>query len=518
MISDVVSTTAGRIRGAGDGAVSAFKGVPYGDDTGGTGRFRPPRPPQPWSGVRDCIAYGPSCPQMTILQMLGVAPPPEAETYMGVLNAEPSTGEDCLALNVWTPAPDPAARLPVLVWLHGGGWSTGSASWPLYDFTNLARNHGVVVVGVNHRVGILGFLDVSGLDDAYADSGNVGMLDIVAALGWIRANIGDFGGDPGNVTVFGESGGGAKTSTLLAMPAATGLFHKAYDMSGVAVTVQTRDAAAANSAAVLDALGIGRDGIGDLQGISAERLIEAEVALPGRAPSVLDRGRGFSPVLGPSLPQHPVEALRAGASADVVLVTGCTTDEVLAFLASDPDLWNLTDDGLRRRLHTLLGDITDTIIERYRALHPDDSPAALLVAIATDAVFRLPHVRQAEAKAVGGGQPAYLYAFAFGHPDPTGRTRAMHGLDMPYFFDNVDVAPIAAGPHAPRLVAAMSGSLAALAHTGRPDHEGLPAWTPYRPDSRATMCFDVESTMVTDLLGPERACWDGIDITGLSHR
>ena len=203
-------------------------------------------------------------------------------------------------------------------------------------------------------------------------------------------------------------------------------------------------------------------------------------------------------------------------SADVVLVTGCTTDEMLAFIGGEPDLWTLDHEGLRARLQPMLGDATDEIVERYRAVHPDDSPTSLLLGISTDYVFRMPHIRQAEAKAAGGGDPAYVYAFAWGFPDPTGRIRALHGLDMPYVFDNVDVAPIAAGPQAAPLVDAMSGALAALAHTGRPDHDGLPPWTPYVPDERATMRFDVESSVVPDLLGAERRCWDGIAVVGLT--
>ena len=186
--SDLVETASGTIRGAYENGVWAFKGVPYGADTGGEGRFLPARPPVPWTGIRDCLTYGPSCPQMTIEQMTGVPMPPEVQTMMGVLTSEPSMSEDCLVLNVWTPTLDADEKLPVLVWLHGGGLSTGSASWPLYDFTNLVRRDRVVMVGINHRLGILGFLDMSQFGDEFADSGNVGMLDVVAALGWVAGN------------------------------------------------------------------------------------------------------------------------------------------------------------------------------------------------------------------------------------------------------------------------------------------------------------------------------------------
>ena len=240
-----------------------------------------------------------------------------------------------------------------------------------------------------------------------------------------------------------------------------------------------------------------------------DRLVGAGIALPGRASSIIVRGRGFSPVLGPSLPVHPFEAVASGSSQDVTVVSGCTTDEVLAFLAGDPDLWTLDDDDLRSRVRGLLGDEADLVIDRYRGLRPDESAASLLIAIASDALFRIQHVRLAESIAAGGGG-SHLYLFAFGHPDPDGRIRAMHGLDMPYVFDNVEVAPIADGPHAEALVGTMSGALASLAHTGRPAHDGLPEWPVYTPDRRATMRIDVECAVVDDALGAERRCWDGI--------
>ena len=192
------------------------------------------------------MEYGPSCPQVTVAQMTGQELPAEIETFMGVWNHERRTGEDCLVLNVWTPRVGDGASRPVLVWLHGGGMAVGSASWPLYDFTNLARNNDVVVVGMNHRLGVLGFLDVSHLGDEFADSGNVGMLDIVAALEWVRDNIAQFGGDPSNVTIFGESGGGSKVTCLLGMPSAQGLFRSACAMSGALLEAHTPEAARAN--------------------------------------------------------------------------------------------------------------------------------------------------------------------------------------------------------------------------------------------------------------------------------
>jgi len=451
---------------------------------------------------------------MTIEQMTGVPIPPEVQTMMGVLTSEPSMSEDCLVLNVWTPTLDADEKLPVLVWLHGGGLSTGSASWPLYDFTNLVRRDRVVMIGINHRLGVLGFLHLSQFGDEFADSGNVGMLDVVAALGWVGQNIGGFGGDPNNVTVFGESGGGAKTTALLAMPAASGLFHKAFPMSGSMLAVQSSDQAQSTAEMTLKQLGFAAD-LKELQAVEVARLVEAEFALQGAGMVGSGRGRTFGPVLGPSLPQHPEHAIRLGAAADVPLVSGCTTDEMMAFLIGDPEFWSITEQGLRDRVKMFLGENTDPIISGYRAIRPDDTPTSLLIAITTDATMRIPHIRLSEAKLAGGGSPAWMYSFAWGHPDPTGRVRSGHGGDMPYFFDNVDKASIAAGPQAEPLVAAMSRALTAFAHNGDPNHDELPDWPSYALEDRPTMRFDTPSLIEQDPYGAERLCWDGISLGGL---
>lgn len=509
-----IKTTSGTVRGVAMEGVFAFKGIPYGDDTSGEGRFRPPRPPRPWSGVRDCVDYGPSCPQMTTEEMLGMPLPPESESFNGTHSYERVTGEDCLVLNVWTPAPEASAGLPVLVWLHGGGWGTGSASWPVYDFTNLANHGNAVVVGINHRVGILGFLDLSSLADEFADSGNVGMLDVVAALEWVRDNIAGFGGDPGNVTVFGESGGGAKVATLLGMPGGCGLFHQASAMSGSMLLAQEPDRAVANSDAVLEHLGVGHD-IETLQAIDVAQVVDAEVRLPGRLGVVVGRGPGFSPVLGPSLPQHPIDAVRGGMNRDVTLVSGCNSDEMLAFVFFDPDLWTLGTDAVIDRLRPRVDD-PEGVFAAYQAARPDDSPTSLLIAITTDAMFRVPQIRLAEAKVAGGGRSTYMYLYTWGFEDPTGRVRSPHGVDMPYFLDNVDKAPAMQGPHAEQLASICSNVLTALAHTGAPDHGALPAWPPYTLDERATLRINMEPTVENDPGGRERRRWDGIELSGIA--
>jgi para-nitrobenzyl esterase len=506
-----VDTDSGRIRGVRSGGVTAFKGVPYGGPTSGDARFRPPGAPAPWAGVRDCHEYGPSCPQISVEQFSGQALPDGITGLMGILPAEPRTGEDCLVLNVWSPRCDSTAGLPVLVWLHGGGWSTGSASWPLYEFDTLARDYDVVLVGVNHRLGILGFLDLSRLDPGFADSGNAGMLDVVAALKWVRQNIAGFGGDPRNVTVFGESGGGAKTATLLAMPQAAGLFQRAFVMSGVMPQAQTAGTAAANTQWVRSELD--DPDVRELQRLHPRQLVEAEAALRVGT-SLLVPLRGFGPVLGPSLPAHPIDAA-GSTSAEVPLTLGCTTDEMLSFMFADPGLWTLSMAGLHARLEPLLGEHCDPLIDAYRDARPDDSPASLYIALTTDALMRIPHVRLAEAKAASAGGPAYLYQFAWGFPDPTGRIRSTHGSDMPYFFDNLDKAPVANGPHAQRLVALCAGALVAMARSGNPSHDDLPRWPAYSVPDRQTMILDLEPAVTADPRATERAAWEGIPAPGV---
>ncbi|HZU71177.1 MAG TPA: carboxylesterase/lipase family protein [Acidimicrobiales bacterium] len=474
----VLEVSGGRIAGRREQGVSVFKGIPYAAPPTGQRRWLPPQAVEPWVGVRPAEEYGPSCPQ-------------PAERPAG-WSQETASAEDCLVLNVWTPAPDDRRR-PVMVWYHGGGYAIGSGSWPLYDGTALARRGDVVVVTVNHRLGVLGYLHLAvvGGDD-YATSGNAGMLDLVASLEWVQDNIAAFGGDPANVTVFGESGGGAKVSVLHVMPAARGLFHRAVIQSGPSLRVQGPEQAAAQTERLLDALGIPGDSsaLERLRDLPVEDLLAAQrKAAPrpgGDGGGVMG---GFAPVLdGVSVVQHPGKAMAEGSAIDVPLLIGRNRDEGTMALASDPvlsDPSQLDEEGLRQRLSGF-GERADELVAGYRGAYPDADLLDLLIAIRSDAFMGFGTARLAELRLAGGRQPVFMYRFDWA----SGPLRAAHGYEIAFVFDNV--RPPVMQPSASRstLAERMSEAWLSFARHGDPNHPGLPKWPSYSLDERATMIFD----------------------------
>lgn len=487
-----VQTTAGRIRGLRQDGVHAFKGVRYAAAPVGARRFQPPESVRPWTGVRDAFELGPRAPQVDGNVV--------AEWW--ALNRGEPIGEDCLCLNVWTPAPD-AARRPVMVWLHGGGYASGSAGWIAYDGSELARKHDVVVVGINHRLNVFGFLHLADLgSEQYAQAGNVGMLDLVAALEWVRDNAAAFGGNPANVTIFGQSGGAGKVSTLLGMPAARSLFHKAIAQSGSAVTGVPQDEALASTVEFLRRVDVDADRLERLQTVPMERLLAA-MRQRGGAPLRL------SPVVdGRTLPAHPFAPAATAISADIPLLIGSTETEVT--FNADTDYTELDAAGLRARVKEMLR-VDDAAAERvvglYRTHRPEASHLDLALIIATDVSnFRVGVETQAERKAARGGAPVYMYRFAWYSPVRNGRLRAMHCMDIPFVFDNVDAARVLLGEGADRQVVAdaMSRAWVAFARTGNPNHPGLPRWEAFTADQRATMVFNRDSRAVHDPYGEER--------------
>jgi para-nitrobenzyl esterase len=491
----VVETTCGKIRGARQGKVSSFKGVPYGAPTGGKMRFLPPVKPEPWTGVKDALEYGHRCPQA----------PEHLVPEWAAFNAEQPVGADCLVLNLWTTGLKDGHKRPVMVFLHGGGYTGGHGNFTVYDGTHLAAKHDVVLVTLNHRLNIFGFLylaDIGG--DQFAHASNAGMLDIVAALEWVRDNIVSFGGDPGNVTIFGQSGGGGKVSTLMAMPAAKGLFRRAIVESAAAIKGVSRSEANETAETILKKMSLTPDRAAELRDIPAAQLVA--LLSPGAAGTP---GLRLGPVVdGRTLPTDPFDPVAPEISANVPLIIGSNETEV-TFLRStkyDP----LNDAALHQRVQQTMriDDATaDKVIAVYKKNRPKASNLDLYLVIASDASnFRRGPDTEADRKAAQGKAPVFKYYFQWYTPVNGGNVRAMHTMELPFVFDNVDIAKaeVGDGPERQPLADKISRAWVAFARTGNPNHKGLPKWTPYTTTQRATMVFNNECKLVNDPYREER--------------
>lgn len=509
----VVGTTFGKLRGVSNSGVYAFKGVPYGASTDDSRRFMPPVKPASWTGVRDAINLGPLAPQI----LSSAAGGSDIRKAMGDIFGPGPISEDCLVLNVWTPSLRRGKR-PVMVWLHGGGFTGGSDGAPTYDGTNLARKRDVVVVGLNHRLNVFGYLYLAELGGTkYADSGNVGMLDIVLALEWVRDNIAHFGGDPGNVTIFGESGGGAKASTLMAMPPAKGLFHKAIVESGSMLKATSREDANKSAEKFVAKLGITPDRIDELQKLPMEKLLDAMRSLTG--PNAIRLG----PVVdGRSLPRNPFDPDAPAQSADVPMLIGTNgTESTLLLGLSDPALFSLSEADLRTRLkaYLRLDDPAklDSIIATYQKDRPGASPSEIYFAVTTDRMMRMNAITQAERKVAQGAAPAYMYIFAWRTPVLGGKLMSPHGIELAFVFDNTDktVGLNGSAPDVAILADKVSAAWAAFAHTGSPGTSALPHWPAYDTKSRATMVFNDDCKLVDDPGRDERLAMSALPPGGI---
>ncbi|MCW2526914.1 MAG: putative carboxylesterase, type [Pseudonocardiales bacterium] len=510
MTDPIVETSTGKVRGITVDGVHVFKGIPYGGSTAGANRFQPAEPPAPWTGVRDAVAYGPTAPQLQPAETGGSSPAdpaaaarmaPFMEFLHGLAGDEPAQDEDCLVLNVWTSSTDQQRNRAVMVWLHGGAFSTGSGSWPMYDGSSLASRGDAVVVTINHRLGPLGFLQLADLgDERYADSGNAGMLDIVLALRWVQENIANFGGDAGRVLVFGDSGGASKSSLLLGMPAAKGLIHRAAIMSGPLIRACPQDAATANTEKLLSRLGLTVKDLPKLHELPYRQLIEEaehigiaiNAGLVGAAGA--EQFMPFQAVVdGRNLPGHPMDPVASPYGADVPVMVGSTKDDMKMIMLGMPWFGTLDDAGLQAMADGMFGALAGDMLAAYRRDTPTATPTELACAFVTDRVMWWGAVDWAQRKVMAGGAPAYVYRFDFETPALGGVLGATHGGDIPFAFDNYFLTPMAGDrPENAQVGRVVSDTFVRFAQEGDPNNGSIPKWQPYSLDERATMVFDVE--------------------------
>ncbi len=478
--SVLVETRSGLLRGVESDGIHSFKGIPYGADTSNR-RFRAPLPAPPWTGIRDAVEYGPACPQTSAI--------------------DPATiSEDCLRLNVWTAGLEDTPKRPVLVYFHGGGYSHGAVSEPLYDGAALSRRGDVVVVTLHHRIGGFGFLYLADFDaERYAESGNAGMLDLVLALTWVRDNIATFGGDPASVTLFGQSGGGAKCATLMAMPAARGLFHRVWTMSGQQVTGRTRAHGRETAQAVLAALQLSPDRVREIETMPLTQVLQAM------------QGGVWTPVVdGKALPRDPFSPDAPAQSRHIPMVLGNTLQETTSLIGvADPTTFELDwiglPDKLKQHIAQFMGPLSaEAIVEHYRRWYPRASPSELFFSITTAARSWRGMLIEAERRAEQGA-PTWTYYVHWQSPLDGGRWGAPHMVDIPLLFNTVDASPYTAGDvSAQALADRMSDALLAFARTGDPNVRGLPQWPQFELAQRPAMIFDTETRVELDPRRRER--------------
>jgi para-nitrobenzyl esterase len=480
----IVDTAAGRVRGVRNGEIRVFKGIPYGESTAGRNRFMPPVKKAPWTGTRDALTFGPSSPQPDIPA------------------GSPGNGEDCLVLNVFTPGVGDNRKRPVMVWLHGGGFRNGSGSTPVLDGSSLAQSQDVVVVTLNHRLNVFGFTSLAPLIGAdFAESGTVGMMDLVVALEWVRDNIGQFGGDPGLVTIFGQSGGGRKVATLMAMPSAKRLFHRAIIESGAVLRLTAPEDGQRQTGMLLAELGLKPNQARELQSVPLERLVAASAVVNDkfvmREPGMTEN----SPTVGSKvIPSHPWDPAAPALSANIPLLIGYARTEETWYDRPTPEKLALDEAGLKQRVAERLAASPDRMIEAFRNAHPEATPWDLWILIASEHPRGAYARETAKRKAAQGGAPVYLYRFDWETPEGGGHMRSPHTIEIPFVFNNIRIAGplISKRPDAYALAEKVSASWAAFARTGNPNIPQLPKWPVYSAATRDTLHFNNEIRVEKD--------------------
>ncbi|MBN1159240.1 MAG: carboxylesterase/lipase family protein [Bacteroidales bacterium] len=482
----LVQTEYGKVAGYIMNDIYTFKGIPYAQAE----RFMPPEKPEVWEGIRSSRMYGPICPleitygsdELEFIQ----------QHDFGYMN------ENCLNLNIWTQGIQDGKKRPVMVWLHGGGYTSGSShELPVYDGENISKTSDVVLVSVNHRLNVLGFLDLSGVNDKYKYSANAGMLDIVAALEWVRDNIANFGGDPGNVTIFGQSGGGGKVGTLMQMPSAKGLFHKAIMESGAAGSLKDTGYTRLVGFAILEELELRPEQVDSLKNVPHTELLAAgNRAIQKVSAKISQQGGimghlGWSPsVDGDVIPCQIGTPEGEGISKDIPLLIGTNKNEFHASM-TNPELRNITEAQAKEYLQTQYGEKTDAFIAAVKKTYPDDTRGSDLVDV--DVMFRPGSLQFASQKsAVAGGAPVYMYLFTWQSPVLDGLPKAVHCLEIGFVFNNIDCCKESTGDSRETydLADRISHTWTQFAATGDPNWDGIPRWEPYTESSGSTMLLN----------------------------
>ncbi len=469
----IAETAYGKVQGMQNGGIKEFKGIPYGASTAGKNRFMPPQKPAAWTGVRECLAYGQISPQTISSPSSDYGQLIQWDLHYGT-----GMGEDVLTLNVWTPAIKDGGKRPVMVSFHGGGFATGSGNGPQYDGTQLSKLTDCVVVNVNHRLASFGY------------------LHLVASLHWVRDNIENFGGDPAKVMIFGQSGGGAKTSTMLAIPSAKGLFRAAGIQSGSTIRSATPETATKSAELLLAKLGINKSNIADLQKLPWQQILEAQTGLQGAA---------FTPVVdGKILPHHPFDPTAPPESADVPIIISNTLEDAALRLTN----FDLTEEGLRTMMNQRYGARAEPMLAMYRARYPQKSPFLIQAQIDTDSAGRRSANTQAERKAAAGKAPAYMYLWTFASTGFGGKFGAVHGTDVSATFNNYRDGVGGTGSEEERaLWARFATTWVTMAREGNPNNSKIPNWPAYDANQRATMIFDREVRVENDPRSEIRKFW-----------
>ncbi|AUI37264.1 carboxylesterase/lipase family protein [Geobacillus thermoleovorans] len=491
----VVETRYGRLRGVVNGSVFVWKGIPYAKAPVGERRFLPPEPPDAWDGVREAAAFGPAVMQPS---------DPIFSGLLGRMSEAPS--EDGLYLNIWSPAADGKKR-PVLFWIHGGAFLFGSGSSPWYDGTALAKHGDVVVVTINYRMNVFGFLHLGDLfGEAYAQAGNLGILDQVAALRWVKENIEAFGGDPDNITIFGESAGAASVGVLLSLPEASGLFRRAILQSGSgALLLRSPETAMAMTERILERAGVRLGDRGRLLSIPAEELLRSALSL---GPRIM-----YGPVVdGRVLRRHPIEALCDGAASGIPILIGVTKDEYNLFTLTDPSWTKLGEKELLDRINREVGPVPEAAIRYYAETAEPSAPDwQTWLRIMTYRVFVEGMLRTADAQAAHGAD-VYMYRFDYETPVFGGQLKACHALELPFVFHNLHQPGVANfvgnRPEREAIANEMHYAWLSFARTGNPNGDHLPeAWPAYTSERKPVFVFSAASHVEDDPFGRERAAW-----------